>query len=140
MRPKSIATVVVVLSGTAAVSSRSNDAAVISCSVVSGGISETAPTKVVLPTPKPPATRILSGMISRSDGGGGMEEVRSARTKPLQEPPEDGVARPAVLLRCLWQVDGQAANVDEVADEDSGDAHRDPEGGADLGDRHGPGA
>ena len=31
-------------------------------SVVSGTISETAPTKVVLPTPKPPAMTILTGV------------------------------------------------------------------------------
>lgn len=34
-------------------------ASVITASVVSGMISETEPTKVVLPTPKPPATTIL---------------------------------------------------------------------------------
>ena len=39
-------------------------AAVISASVVSGVISETAPTKVVLPTPKPPATTILTDVIA----------------------------------------------------------------------------
>ena len=34
-------------------------ASVITASVVSGRISDTAPTKVVLPTPKPPATTIF---------------------------------------------------------------------------------
>src|SRR5574341_754644 len=141
MRPKSIATVVVLLSGTAEMSSMLNDAAVISCSVVSGGLSETAPTKVVLPTPKPPAIRILSGKICRSAPDGGVGgEVRSARTEPLQEPAEDGLARPPALPCRLGQVDGEAADVDEVADQDPGDAHGDPEGGGDLGDRHGPGA
>lgn len=47
------------LAGTAAVSSTPMLASVITASVVSGGISETARTKVVLPTPKPPATTIL---------------------------------------------------------------------------------
>ncbi|GAB4103708.1 hypothetical protein GCM10028790_27270 [Micromonospora taraxaci] len=37
-------------------------AVVISASVVRGAISEIAPTVVVLPTPKPPATRILTGI------------------------------------------------------------------------------
>ncbi|GIJ21750.1 hypothetical protein Vlu01_23740 [Micromonospora lutea] len=35
---------------------------VISASVVSGAISEIEPTVVVLPTPKPPATRIFTGI------------------------------------------------------------------------------
>ena len=76
MRPKSIATVVVRLSGTAAVSSTPSDAAVMVSSVRSGGISETARTSVVLPTPKPPATRILRGMSS-------------AGTEAIQESGED---------------------------------------------------
>ncbi|GIJ07464.1 hypothetical protein Van01_06780 [Micromonospora andamanensis] len=37
-------------------------AVVISASVVSGAISEIEPTVVVLPTPKPPATRIFTGI------------------------------------------------------------------------------
>src|ERR1044071_9326155 len=60
MRPKSIATVVVFLPATAVVSSTSTEAIVIIASVVSGRISETEPTIVVLPTPKPPATTILA--------------------------------------------------------------------------------
>ena len=63
-RPKSIATVVVVFSGTADRSSVSLLAAVITASVVSGVISETAPTKVVLPTPKPPAITIFTDVIA----------------------------------------------------------------------------
>ena len=61
-----MATVVVVLSGTWDRSSRSVLAAVITASVVSGVISETDPTKVVLPTPKPPATTILTDVIAAS--------------------------------------------------------------------------
>src|SRR5262245_16340221 len=62
MRPKSMATVVVVFSGVEAMSSSASLACVISASVVSGSISETDPTNVVLPTPKPPATTILVDM------------------------------------------------------------------------------
>src|SRR3954465_10127239 len=58
-RPKSIATVVVVLCGVRPMSSTPRDASVITASVVSGMISDTAPTKVVLPTPNPPATTIF---------------------------------------------------------------------------------
>src|SRR5215472_2888377 len=63
-RPKSIATVVVVLSGTCDRSSTPVDADVITASVVSGVISETDPTKVVLPTPNPPATTIFTDVIA----------------------------------------------------------------------------
>src|SRR5690348_9191424 len=60
MRPKSSATVVVVLFATAEVSSMPIDRSVISASVTSGSISEIAPTKVVLPTPKPPLMTIFT--------------------------------------------------------------------------------
>ncbi|GAA3756760.1 hypothetical protein GCM10022379_25800 [Micromonospora maritima] len=43
-------------------------ALVISASVVSGAISEMAPTVVVLPTPKPPAIRIFTGIGGRGAG------------------------------------------------------------------------
>jgi hypothetical protein len=64
---------VVVLSGTAERSSTSALAAVITASVVSGMISETEPTKVVLPTPKPPPTTIFTEVSSTSppDAPGG---------------------------------------------------------------------
>src|SRR5277367_1778207 len=64
MRPKSIATVVVFLSGTWERSSTSVEATVMTASVVSGVISDTEPTKVVLPTPKPPATTIFTEVIA----------------------------------------------------------------------------
>ena len=53
MRPKSMATVVVVLASTPAVSSTGRPASVSGSSVRSGRISLTAPTSVVLPTPNP---------------------------------------------------------------------------------------
>ena len=59
---------VVVFPGTVVRSSMPSDAAVITASVVSGAISETAPTKVVLPTPKPPATTILVEALLRLEG------------------------------------------------------------------------
>src|SRR5690348_10353403 len=60
IRPKSMATVVVVLSRTPARSSTAADASVRCSSVCSGVISETESISVVLPTPKGPATRILT--------------------------------------------------------------------------------
>src|SRR5690606_7370493 len=62
MRPKSRATVVVSLRSRPLRSSTPSLATVISSSLVSGGISLTAPTKVVFPTPKPPATTSFTGI------------------------------------------------------------------------------
>src|SRR5215218_8538317 len=138
MRPKSMATVVVVLSGTAAVSSIPTDMAVMCCSVVSGGISDTAPTNVVLPAPNPPATRTFSGMSSRLAGGGG--RLASTRTESIEQPSQDGVTGTAVAVGGSWQVDLQVAAVGEVADEHPCHPDRHPKGGADLGKGLGPGA
>src|SRR4051812_15011479 len=54
-----MATVVVDLPGVLARSSTPSDSLVTSASVRRGTISETEPTRVVLPTPKPPATTIF---------------------------------------------------------------------------------
>ena len=63
IRPKSIATVVVVfaLSGS---ESTPSPATVIHASVLIGSTSDTEPTKVVLPTPKPPAMTIFAEMVN----------------------------------------------------------------------------
>src|SRR3954453_7904803 len=68
MRPKSMATVVVVLPGTALASSTPMERAVMGASVVSGVISEMASTKVVLPAAKPPATTIFRGRTASGAG------------------------------------------------------------------------
>src|ERR1041384_5840130 len=68
-RPKSMATVVVTLPGTADRSSTPTEAWVMTDSVVSGVISETEPTNVVLPTPNPPATTIFADVVVRSAPG-----------------------------------------------------------------------
>jgi hypothetical protein len=59
-----MATVVVVLFGVFAKSSTPALASVITASVVRGTISETDPTKVVLPTPNPPATTIFAEIVA----------------------------------------------------------------------------
>src|ERR1700722_13827888 len=64
-----MATVVVVLSGVWLRSSRPSLAVVMTASVVSGVISETEPTNVVLPTPNPPATTIFTDVIAASAAG-----------------------------------------------------------------------
>src|SRR4029453_1627238 len=138
MRPKSIATVVVVLSGTAAVSSIPTDMAVIFCSVVRGGISDTHPTKVVLPAPNPPATGPLGGMGGRGAGGGGRGV--STRTESIEQPSQDDVTGAAVAVGGSGQVDVQVAAVGEVAHEHPGHPDRHPQGGADLRHGLGPGA
>src|SRR3954452_1336557 len=81
MRPKSMATVVVSLPGTLDASSTPWPAEVMTASVVSGSISETAPTSVVLPTPKPPATTIFAEVISL-----GRAPARSELAKSTQHP------------------------------------------------------
>src|SRR4051794_33524564 len=121
MRPKSIATVVVFFDGTAEASSTCRPAAVITASVVSGVISEMAPTMVVLPAPKPPAMRILTAVIR--------SELAEANENPFQDvDPFLGVARLERL------VEGQDAFGDHVGDEDTGDAERDAQRHGDLGE------
>src|SRR3954463_4199189 len=80
MRPKSMATVVETFVEGTGTSSMPMPALVISASVRSGGISDTAPTKVVLPTPNPPAMMILTGT-----GG----SRRSTPTESLQQSFQD---------------------------------------------------
>ena len=65
IRPKSIATVVVRLSGVASRPSSPAEALVTRASVRSGMISDTAPTNVVLPTPKPPEMTIFVDALLR---------------------------------------------------------------------------
>src|ERR671919_1664825 len=63
MRPKSMATVVVVLPRILVRSSMPDEALVMAASVRRGSISEMAPTKVVLPTPNPPAITNLTEVM-----------------------------------------------------------------------------
>src|SRR5262245_16516110 len=77
MRPKSIATVVVDLAGVWAKSSTPTDSLVTRASVRSGTISETDPTRVVLPTPKPPATTIFVEAAVRLTPAGALESTES---------------------------------------------------------------
>src|SRR5580658_7167620 len=89
MRPKSIATVVVVLPVTRRASSTSTPADVMAPSVTRGVISDTAPTNVVLPTPKPPATTILTGTGRRgataADRSCWMSDGAETMENPLEQ-------------------------------------------------------
>src|SRR6476659_4721031 len=117
MRPKSMATVVVTFLLTSDASSTPSDSVVIAASVVSGGISETADTKVVLPTPNPPATTSLTEVTFRARGA---TDVASEGPDTFDHPREgreldlDGVAVGRL----------ETAVVDEIADEN----HRNTEG------------
>src|SRR6266550_3535932 len=122
MRPKSMATVVVVFPRMADRSSTPSERAVMTASVVSGGISETAPTKVVLPTPNPPATTILTGIGGSGRGGGGVR--RSARAKSIEQPFQDCCVR-ASVAGGVREVYGEVAAGGEVTDQYPGHPDRD---------------
>src|SRR5690242_2808263 len=85
MRPKSMATVVVILPGTCRLSSTPTPAEVMMASVVSGVISETDPTSVVLPTPKPPAMTIFADVTRPAAGRCDMSEPAKSTQHPFQQ-------------------------------------------------------
>src|SRR4051812_41834641 len=85
IRPKSMATVVVILPGTCRLSSTPTPAEVMIASVVSGVISETEPTSVVLPTPKPPAMTIFAEVTRPAAGRCDMSEPAKSTQHPFQQ-------------------------------------------------------
>src|SRR6266498_5165354 len=137
IRPKSIATVVVVFCDRPVTSSTPTDRTLMLSSVVSGGISDSDPTKVVFPTPKPPATRTLSEISSSSAKRLGRV---SAGAKSIDQPPEDRLAGPAVAVGAARHVDREVAGVGQVADQHLGDRDRHAQPDADLGHAGRPGA
>ena len=113
------------------------DSMVISASVVSGEISEMAPTVVVLPTPKPPATMILTGtggvICGRSSGTRAVPTMRwSGDGSKSTDHSHDGLGVGEVVVQ---HMDVQLAGGPQVADEDPGDAEVQPQPGGDLRDR-----
>src|SRR3954471_6811888 len=129
MRPKSIATVVVPLPGTLDASSTPCPAEVITASVVRGSISETAPTSVVLPTPKPPAMTIFAEVISL-----GCAPARSELAKSTQHPFQQIHPLREAFLGS-GTVQRQQPVGDHVGDEHPGYSQREPAVGRDLGQR-----
>src|SRR5882757_1682475 len=136
MRPKSIATVVVVLSWTWLRSSIPADAEVITASVRSGLLSDTAPTNVVLPTPNPPATTIFAEVVDRTGGsapyvgcacGCGLELPKST-----EHPLKQCHVRLATRVAAAGLVDRHHAGLGEVGHEDPGHPERDREQRGDL--------
>src|SRR4051794_24305663 len=128
MRPKSMATVVVVLSGAWVRSSIPAEAEVITASVRSGLISETAPTNVVLPTPKPPATTIFAEVVERA----APLELAKSTEHPFEQ---CHVRLAAGGLVAAGLVNGDEPGLGQVGYEDPGDAEGDGEQCGDLGDR-----
>src|SRR4051812_11476897 len=144
MRPKSMATVVDVLDAPARpMSSMPSEARVITASVVSGSISEIEPTNVVLPTAKPPATTILTGIgtfacgaLAAAGCGNAGSGGRSEGLESIEHPFEQldvglfGVRAAAAL---------EEAGGDQVAHQHPGRTDDDVEVGRDLGQRDGVG-
>src|SRR5215472_2798487 len=128
MRPKSIATVVVDLRSSPSRSSNSELGSLSASSVRSGRTSLTEPTRVVLPTPKPPAMRILiaTGTDSRSPVG---SELAKGIGHLLQDPQ---IAEPDRRGR----LDAHEAAFSQVSHENADDAQREVEGGRQVGDRY----
>src|SRR4051812_31146841 len=126
--PKSIAMVVVVFSTACPGSSMPTEAEVISASVVSGEISEMAPTVVVLPTPKPPATMILTGtgaLFGRcSLPTRAVPTMRSGDCSKSTDHSHDGLRVGGFVVQ---HVDFQEAGGAQVADQDAGDSEMQPQ-------------
>src|SRR3954447_20664679 len=129
MRPKSIATVVVDLEGVWARSSTPTDSLVTRASVRSGTISETDPTKVVLPTPNPPAMTIFVEAAARPTRGA--LECTESTEGPFEEVIAFVVGR--VLVQGRLDVDVALLNQisQQHPDHADGTLHQ----GRDLGDR-----
>src|ERR1700761_7921518 len=122
-----MATVVVLLSGTWDRSSTSVLATVIMASVVSGVISETEPTKVVLPTPNPPATTIFTEVMAEAAPCGAPTLDLTESTK---HPFEQIKIRPS--LGILPLVDADQAIGSHIRDENPSHAQRQPQDSGDF--------
>src|SRR6187200_2474898 len=118
-RPKSIATVVVDLLGVAVRSSTLILACVITASVVSGVISDTEPTNVVLPTPNPPATTILTDVMA---GASALGWATLDLTESTKHPFEQVEVRTALRIIALMDADEPVRT--HVGDENPGHAER----------------
>src|SRR5689334_20939912 len=132
MRPKSIATVVVDLSGTCDRSSTSVLATVMTASVVSGVISDTEPTKVVLPTPKPPATTILTDVIAEASPppcGRATLDLTESTKHPFEQ------MKVGAAFRIVTLVNAHETVRAHIRDQNPRHAERQPKHRRDLGDR-----
>src|SRR5690606_2561121 len=138
MRPKSIATVVVVLrSVTPPASSTPTECSVIAASVLSGSMSEIDPMKVVLPTAKPPAITILTtvGACGVPPSATAALEGCDAIEDTLQE--TQGQTAVSVMRRGVGcrptDMNGEVIFFSKVRDEHADHAQRKPGVGRKLG-------
>src|SRR3954468_25077776 len=127
MRPKSMATVVETFVEGTGTSSMPMPALVMSASVRSGAISDTAPTKVVLPTPNPPATTIFADVI-RSRGG-------LSSTKSIEHPLDQLSALVDAGVVGQRRLDPHETLVQQVRDQHPRHPERHGQVRGDLGDR-----
>src|SRR5438034_9294732 len=126
-----MATVVVCLSGTAFRSSTSAPAAVSTASVVRGTISETEPTKVVLPTPKPPAMTILTDVVARL-ASTVVERAATLELAKSTQHPFQKISVRSLVRRAVYQYQ---ADISQVADQNPYHPDGDVQIRRDLGDR-----
>src|SRR5665647_153406 len=129
MRPKSMATVVVVLrSVTPPASSTPTECSVMAASVFSGSMSEIDPMKVVLPTAKPPAMTILTtvGASGVSLGATAALEGCDAIEDTLQKAEGQstvGVVR-CLVVGCPTGMNSQVFFFSKIRDEHTNHAQR----------------
>jgi hypothetical protein len=91
-------------------------------SVVKGTISETDPTKVVFPAPKPPATTIFTDVVAELATG----RLESELAKSTEHPFQEREIRPVIQVVRL--VDADERLIGHVSDEHAGHAERDVQG------------
>src|ERR1700760_3324418 len=116
-------------------SSTSALASVMTASVVSGSISDTDPTKVVLPTPNPPATTILAEVVvGTAPGSAPASSPSSEPSKSTQHPFHQRHVRNGARGRG-GLVDHDDAGGGHVTDQHARDAERQLQQGRHLGDR-----
>src|SRR3954463_2103695 len=153
-----MATVVETFSGVPVRSSTCSLASVISASVWRGSISETVPTRVVLPTPKPPATTIFVAMgarvrsvcqdlrlssVSTSTNGETPypgEAAASETTESTEHPFQQSAVGTARTVTGPGAVHTDLSLVREVAEEHPDHAERHLQQRGDLGHRAHPAA
>src|ERR1700689_4083367 len=100
-------------------------------SVVRGVISDTEPTKVVLPTPKPPATTIFTEVIAEASPppcGRATLDLTESTKHPFEQ------VKVGAALRVVTLVNAHEAVRAHVRDKDPRHAERHPQHGRDLGD------
>src|ERR1700761_9807301 len=131
-----MATVVVVLFGVADRSSWPMLASVMTASVVSGTISDTEPTSVVFPTPKPPATTILAEVVAfRPLGGGCGTPPRGLEPPKTTEHPFQEVHGRPITDDHPTGVDDDQPHAGHVTDQYPHHTEGQPEMGGHLSDR-----